>query len=142
MRNIAIIMWPNGEDRITAAGPACWHCIERSQNFRLAQHAHHSIDSAAPSPDNRRTLVNTPHGGAVRAAGVRVLVVRAAGVPREPHEDGAVRAVIVVVVVKQVGDGGLHRAVVGLGRWLHATDGQRCREAHAYAHRMACEMTS
>ena len=60
----------------------------------------------------------TPHGGAIRAASIRVFVVCAASMPREPHEDWAIRAVVVALLVQQVGDGCLHRAVIGLGRWL------------------------
>jgi len=44
------------------------------------------------------------HGGAVAAARVRDLVIRAGSVPRQPHEDRAPAAVIVVQIVEKLRD--------------------------------------
>ena len=48
------------------------------------------------------TLGGETHGGAVGAAGAGLLVVGARGVPSETEEDGAVRAIVVVVLVDEL----------------------------------------
>ncbi|KAI3477905.1 hypothetical protein L1887_60212 [Cichorium endivia] len=64
------------------------------------------------------------HGGTVGAASVAVLVVRARCVPCEAHEHGAERAVVVVRVgLELLGDGVVHRLVVGLGVCAGGGDG-------------------
>mmetsp|Transcript_42165 Transcript_42165/g.126273 ORF Transcript_42165/g.126273 Transcript_42165/m.126273 type:complete len:224 (-) Transcript_42165:383-1054(-) len=70
------------------------------------------------------TLRAESHGGAVGAAGVACLVVRARRMPCQPHKHRAVAAVVVALHVEHVEDGVLHGLVVFL--WFGRGAGGQC----------------
>lgn len=47
------------------------------------------------------TLGRKPHGGAIAPAGARLQVISARGMPRQPQQHGAIRAVVIIVLLVQ-----------------------------------------